>query len=284
MASFTTTQQSFNEMDDKKQVICAWNRNHKVNHSRYQKHQLSCPDRPKVVHKCQYNFLHEFKTAKEKDNHELTCEGMIRRLREQKELAEFKKRKTVGAPVVVEKAPVGQSSDPWADEGIAEGVKDFKASGLGLTPQEIEDFVEKYDGNEPVCEYMLVAMSWSQKKRITDKQKIRTLERAAVARKNDRDQIAQAVPIRAPRNAVVASLNQQADSSQETAEGEIGDEEPQVQLLARSGQQASRDRNNPWGTNLSQPSNTPQHAGDNVAIKLSGIGRGRGRAPPSSYD
>ena len=115
MAHFNTLQQSFNQMDDKKQVICIWNPNHILNHSRYQKHQLHCPDRPKNVYKCQYNFLHEFRSLSEKDQHELNCEGMKRRLREQKEREELKKK--VGAPVVVEQLRPGESTDPWADEG-----------------------------------------------------------------------------------------------------------------------------------------------------------------------
>lgn len=164
-------------MDDEHLVTCAWNSSHEVKYSRYYAHQIKCPDRPKQVEKCQFNICHEFRTEIEKNEHELHCKDMLRRLRDHKELAD-RGGKSLAAPVIVEPIAAGESSDPWADEGMDSGVKKFTTPGLGLTSQEMEKFIESYDGNEPVCEYMLVSMSWSQKKRINDKQMNRTLQRS----------------------------------------------------------------------------------------------------------
>lgn len=285
-------EQSFNQMDDRKLVTCAWNSNHEVSHSRYQAHQLKCPDRPKFVEKCQYNNAHEFRTKKEKDDHELNCEGMLRRLREQQELAELKQRgKFIGAPIIVKQIAAGESSDPWADEGEQAGVQNFKASGLGLSPQEIEEFIEKYDGNEPVCEYMLVAMSWSQKQRINEKQKIRTNERSAEAMKRGQgNTVTPAVvsdhSVRPPRNTVIASvMNERTrNSSFECAKQEMGsgDSESNQQL---------RDKNNPWSTNrnpvapsVSAWPSLDKSVEDNFkGMKLTGIGRGRDHPTKSNF-
>lgn len=273
MAQYNTLQQSFNQMDDKKQVICIWNPNHVVNHSRYQKHQLHCPDRPKKVYKCQYNFLHEFRSLTEKDEHELNCEGMKRRLREEKEREELKKKR-IGASVVVEQSRPGESSDPWADEGTEAGVKDFRAPGLGWTQDEIEEYIQKYDGEDPVCEYMLVAMSWSQKQRINEKQKIRTHDRAAQAERQaptlPREESSSFRPP-TTRNTALTAISQQG--------GRQGDESP-VRQEPGDGESDQTRRKNPMTALQSQSTDRPilGEPLDEIEvekIKFSGIGRGR---------
>ena len=124
---------------------------------------------------------------------------------------------------------------------------------------------------------MLVAMSWSQRQRINEKQKIRTHDRAAQAKRQ-----APTVPkeesrsFRQPtsRNAALEAISQQG--------GRQGDESPVKQEPGGESNQAG-DRNKPWRskpTTAAQTTDWPT-LGEQLdetevkKIKFSGIGRGR---------